>query len=100
MRQMQIVTGVMKLDDMDVAGSTTLRINKGWNELKSGLGGFQHPRPCSDVHPSYLSLRRLTGFLPARPRITSGRQQGVCQINPVCKVQWYDVGPLAMERHL
>ena len=28
MRQLQIVTRVMKLDDMDVAESTTLRINK------------------------------------------------------------------------
>jgi hypothetical protein len=100
MRQLQIVTRVMKPDDMDVAESTTLRINKGWNEFKSGLGGFQHPRPCSDVHPSYLSLRRLSDSLPARPQTTSGHQQGVCQIYSVCKVQWYDVGPPAMERHL
>src|SRR5580698_10319149 len=100
MRQLQIVTGVMKLDDMDVPGSTTLRINKDWCEFKSELGGFQHPRPCSDVHPSYLPLRRLSDSLPARPRTISGHQQGACQLYSVCKVQWYDVGPQAMERHL
>jgi hypothetical protein len=38
--------GVMKLDDMGVAESTTLGINTDLNELRSGLGGFQHPGPC------------------------------------------------------
>src|SRR5258707_14386043 len=98
MRQLQIVTRVMKLDDMGVEGSTTLRINKGWIEFKSGLGGFQHPRPCWDVHPSDLSLRHLSDSLSVHPRTTSGRQQGAYQTNSVCKVQWYDVGRLAMER--
>jgi hypothetical protein len=36
MRQLQIVTRVMKLDDMDVAESTTLRINKVGTNSKVG----------------------------------------------------------------
>src|SRR6266403_423988 len=99
MRQLQIVTRVMKLDDMDVGGSTTLWINKSWNKFKSGLGGFQHPRPCWDVHPTYWPLRHLSNSLLVRRRITSGRQRSD-QIDSVCKVQWYDVGPPAMGRHL